>query len=198
MLDLSGAPERREQAARARSAAYVFMSAAIERCVKDVLVAVLREINAQGVPFKDIRTSLFALLSSGHIDFIRASGKSRTLERHTRAVAMFSQVVDAGNCAFSLEVLPVDGRTFRATHLQAIWTVFGFNGVPVPNPTHALALQDLATGRNEVAHGTVDPVTFGRGKATADVAKLIDRIEDVVLHFVSTADNYTSGAHYLR
>jgi hypothetical protein len=196
---LAGAPkEILIRAARARSAAYVFLSAALERCLKDSLGAVLGEINARGVVLKDLRTSLFALLASGDLEFMRTSGRRRTLERHVRAVGMFGQVLGGIGCSFTKDLLPLDGRTLRAAHFDTIWAVFGFPRPALPNPTHSLALSDLANGRNDVAHGVVDPVTFGRGKATADVVRLVDKIEDVILHVVATSDGYLTSQMYKR
>ena len=174
----------REASARARSAAYVFMSAALERCLKDSLFAVLHEISAQGMALRDVRTSLFALLCSGDLVFIRSSGNRKTLDRHARAAAMYARIFDSADCSFPVDLLPLDGRTLRAAHFETVWAVFGFPAPSLPHPTHSLALSDLADGRNVVAHGVVDPVAFGRGKATHDVGKLVDKIEDVILHIV--------------
>lgn len=111
---------------------------------------------------------------------------------------MFATVMDTAPCAFAVDSLPLDGRTLRANHFETMWAVFGFPRPVLPHPTHSLALADLAQGRNDVAHGLVDPVTFGRGKATPDVAKLIDRIEDVILHLLVTADAYLTSKLYQR
>jgi hypothetical protein len=197
-LDISSGLDRREQAARARAAAYVFTSAALERCLKDSLNAILGEINAQGVALKDLRPSLLALIASGDVDFIRTSGKTKALARFLRVAAMFDQVVDSRVCAFVAGLHPVDGRTLRAPHFETVWAVFGFSGPPLPNAKHALALADLATGRNEVAHGSIDPVSFGRAKATSDVTNLISQIEDIMQHLIGTADHYVTRSGYKR
>lgn len=84
-LSLSVAVDVRDQAARARSTAYVFMAAGLERCTKDCLRRVLGEINSRGVLLKDLRPNLFALQCSGDIDFLRSSGRAKTLARADRA-----------------------------------------------------------------------------------------------------------------
>lgn len=197
-LGAGASGDNREAAARARSAAYVFMSAALERCVKDSLGAILVEINTQGVALSGVRTSLFALLCSGDLAFIRSSGNRKSLDRHARAADMFARVLDPGGCVFPTAILPLDGRTLRAAHFETLWIVFGFPAPALPHPAYSLALSDLADGRNDVAHGLVDPVAFGRGKATPDVARLVDRIEDVILHVVATADDYLASRRYAR
>ena len=53
VLSLSLTADHREQAARSRAAAYVFVSAALERCLKDSLTAVLGEINGKQLAFTD-------------------------------------------------------------------------------------------------------------------------------------------------
>jgi hypothetical protein len=197
-LEISSSPERRAQAARAKAAAYVFIAAALERCFKDVLGAIVLELNARAVPLLKIRTSLFALLCIGELEFQRTSGKQKHLERHQRAAIMFGQVIAGGACTFNPVHLPLDGRTIRHAHFDAVWAVFGLPPPVLPATNYRLALEDLATGRNDVAHGHVDPVAFGRKKAAHDVSRLVGKVEDVVLHLVSAGDAYLQKKLYLR
>jgi hypothetical protein len=93
---------------------------------------------------------------------------------------------------------PLDGRTIKPTHLESIWAVYDLPGNPMPTSLHAFALRDLCDGRNTVAHGNTDPVTFGRSKAYNDVLRRISQIEDIAVHIAVTGVNYLESQGYLR
>jgi hypothetical protein len=94
--------------------------------------------------------------------------------------------------------LPIDQRTPRVEHFETVWSVYGFPGDPMPSPRHMLALQDLAEGRNDVAHGHIAVLTFGRRKAISDVTRIVQHVEEVAVHFASTLDIYLSRSLFLR
>lgn len=179
-----------------KASAYVFAAAALERACKEALTAVLREINAAALPPEKLRASLFVLHCAGDLDSI-AGGSRRSLKRHNRAVDMFETVFSAVPVPLAT-VLPLDGRTPRAKQFETIWRVFGFVSTPMPHPACSLALEDLADGRNEIAHGEVDPVVFGKAKPLSDVGKLVKRAEDVLLHLFACADDYLAHQRFLR
>jgi hypothetical protein len=66
------------------------------------------------------------------------------------------------------------------------------------SPKHRLALEDLADGRNDLAHGEVDPITFGRRKVYADLIRMMDMIDDILLHLCQTASDYLASNGYNR
>jgi hypothetical protein len=100
--------------------------------------------------------------------------------------------------AFNPDTLPLDGRTLRAEHFERIWHVFGIPGPSLPAPKHGMALKDLAEGRNKVAHGTVDPISFGKSKAASDVIQLSYRVDEILVHVLAQLDDYLVQARYAR
>jgi hypothetical protein len=72
------------------------------------------------------------------------------------------------------------------------------SGDHVPHARHSLALRDLADGRNKLAHGEVDPVVFGRGKNVIDIRRLVEMVEDIILHFGAAALRYLANNEYVR
>jgi hypothetical protein len=76
--------------------------------------------------------------------------------------------------------------------------VFRFPASALPAVRHALALNDLADGRNDVAHGRVAPIAFGRRKVTSDVLRIVDYVEDFGTNLVVAIDEYLSQRQYLR
>src|SRR6185369_17293894 len=165
-LEESTQPDRQEQAAIRKAGVYLYAAAALERACREGLLAVIAEINAHGIAPERLRISLFALHCAAELDAI--GGGPRSLERVVRAAAMFETVFGAAHAPLGT-VLPLDGRTPRAAHFATIWRVLGFPGPAVPDPACTLALDDLADGRNDVAHGVRDAIAFGRSKAVADV-----------------------------
>lgn len=194
-LEGAAQADRDDQAAIRKASAYVYAAAALERACREGLRAVIAEIDAHGVAPERLRVSLFALHCAAELDAI--GGGPRSLERVTRAAAMFETVFGATHAPLGT-VLPLDGRTPRAAHFATIWRVLGFPGPAVPDPACALALDDLAEGRNDVAHGVRDPIAFGRSKAVADVVRLIGRVEQMIAHLFESADAYLAQRLFLR
>jgi hypothetical protein len=194
-LEESTPADRHELAAIRKAGAYLYAAAALERACREGLLAVIAEINAHGVAPERLRVSLFALHCAAELDAI--GGGPRSLERVARAAAMFETVFSAAHAPLGT-VLPLDGRTPRAAHFATIWRVLGFPGPAVPDPACALALDDLAEGRNDVAHGVRDPIAFGRSRAVADVARLVGRVEQMIAHLFDSADAYLDQRLFLR
>jgi hypothetical protein len=192
---LSALTPVRERAAASRASAYVWLAAMLERVVRDSLVAAFKEISSHAPTYRDYRLSLFALLCESDFESVVAKSRSGAWGKK---VAMLERTMDGGTAVLSEHILPLDGRTIRADHFDAIWLVLGIPGSSTPGPLHRIALGELADGRNEVAHGHQDPVGFGRKKATSDLLKLADRVDEVILHFLSGLDEYIVNRRYKR
>lgn len=192
---LSQGHAAREGAASVRAATYVWLASLLERVVRDVLQATLREINSKLVPSYKLKACLFALLCEGQFQSIVYSARSKSW---TAKISLLSRQLELGPVVFSEDVLPLDGRTIRGEHFDVIWQVLGLTGLSVPTPRHRVGLQALADGRNEVAHGHADPVSFGRSKATADVLRLVSLVDDTIAHVLGELDSYLESESFLR
>lgn len=186
---------KREEAARTKSAAYVFLSAALENFVRSLLQDLLVEIASQPLTLPDVRSSLFALVCHGNFASLADSGRERMWALRT---GLLKTLFDQAQQFIPSYEVPLDRKTLSRYHFNNIWAVFGFDGDSLPSPLHVRALEELSKGRNDVAHGNIDPITFGRGKATQDVLQLIARIEDIVEHLYLKADDYLRKKGYLR
>lgn len=193
--DLGGSMPARARNDAAKAFMYVCLAALVERVVRDALRQTVRELSGLALPQSALRTSLFSLLCDAELQSIADRRKQTTWS--TR-VGMLSRLVASDVAVFSEDILPLDGRTIREDHLEAIWLVLGLAGKAIPGIQHELALRDLANGRNEVAHGHSDPVTFGRTKTVSDLQKLVERVEQVLLHLLAALDTYLGSGAYKR
>lgn len=195
LVGLGDSTEVRERAALVRAQVYVWLAALLERFVRDTLQALVTELNSLSVPSKDLRLSLFSLVCDPSIESIK--GRRRQTTWACR-VALFEIPLSADRCSLHPEIVPLDGKTLRGEHFDNIWVVFGLPGQSLPTPQHRAALRELADGRNDVAHGNVHPLDFGRSKTTADLLSLAGRVEDVVYHVATTIQEYIDKRYYLR
>lgn len=184
-----------ERGAAVRASAYVWLAALLERIVRDALQGTLREISLLAVPFKDLKLSLFSLLCDAEFTSISDRGRNTAWEQK---ITVFLRTVEGSPALLADNVLPLDGRTIRGEHFDTIWLVLGISAPSVPSPLHRIALKDLADGRNEIAHGHIDPVGFGRSKATNDMLRMIKRVDEVILHLLTSLDAYVANKHYSR
>lgn len=184
-----------ERAAASRAAAYVWLAATLERVVRDALQDTVREISLLGPPLRDLRLSLFSLICES--DFYSVSSRNRSNAWGSK-IGLFLRTTEATPTTLSEDVLPLDGRTIRAEHFDTIWLVLGIPSASMPTPLHRIALKDLADGRNVVAHGHKDPVSFGRTKVTVDMLRLTTRVDDVITHLLTELDAYIDRRLFLR
>jgi hypothetical protein len=184
-----------ERGAAVRASAYVWLAALLERIVRDSLQATLREVTQLAVPVRDLRFSLFSLLCDAEFASIADRSRSSSWEQK---IAVFLRTAEVKPALLAENILPLDGRTIRGEHLDTIWLVFGLSAPSVPSPLHRIALKDLADGRNEIAHGHIDPVTFGRSKATNDMLGIAKRVDEVILHLLGSLDAYVDKKQYTR
>lgn len=178
-----------------RATAYVWTSATLEAFVKKSLSAVLSEVNNAAAPRQRIRLSLQSMLTHSSFATLQSVRGLNMWEERVRAF----QYLDASAYApFNTSVLPLDGRTLRYQHFEAIWRVFGFRPPSIPKPVCSLALTDLAEGRNQLAHGHTSAEDFVRAKTTVQVLRILSLVEDVVEHLSIVADSYLANREYLR
>lgn len=185
---------RRNELGELKAFVYVWLAAALERCVKDLLQLLVAEINLTSTPAVALVPGLLGLAVANDLDALRMLRDYQ--KTWPRKCGMFNTVLSTNPVPLDTSVLPLDGRTLRPHHFDVIWRVFGFPGSSMPSPLHRIALTDLAEGRNDIAHGDEDPARFGRRKHMPDLKRLVDRIEDSVLHLVEAADNYLINAQY--
>lgn len=184
-----------ERGAAVRASAYVWLAALLERIVRDALQATLREITLLAVPVKDLRFSLFSLLCDA--EFASITDRSRS-NSWNQKIAIFLRTAEANPALLAEDILPIDGKTIRGEHFDTIWLVLGLSAPSILSPLHRMALKDLADGRNEVAHGHIDPVTFGRSKATKDMLSIVDRVDELISHLLGSLDAYVDRKKYIR
>lgn len=188
-------PRERDRIACLNASAYIWLASIVERFIKRALSSILDEINAREVHREHIKYSLFALAVANELDSMENSKKLRKWRQRAKA---FCSVADSTPVVFNSAIIPIDGRTIRGDHLETIWETLGLSGDPVPHPRCMWALSDLADGRNNLAHGEVDPVAFGRRKTISDMRRLVDTIEDVVLHVCEASQRYLANNEYIR
>lgn len=185
----------RERAAKVKAWAYVWLAAAVEQYVRGILQFLLDEITGHSPQRDQLRLSLFAIHCG---DLLNSLQDVRGLTMWEKRVKLLNLIADSQPATFDSAVLPLDGRTIRPEHFDIIWQVFGFNGHSLPTGRHRAALNDLADGRNEVAHGRTDPVTFGRRKVFQDLVSLLRQIEDIIQHLATSADAYLTARAFHR
>lgn len=194
--DVSFAKGRMREINRSiRAAAYVYLAAALERFLTDILAATLAEVTGTSVELKKLRLSLFALIQAAHFDSLQ---DIRGLKMWLKRSQVFTVTDAPALCVFDHSRLPLDGRTVRPEHLEVVWAVLGFSGFPIPDPVTRLALNELADARNSLAHGEETPARVGGQKSVTEMLRLIDRIEAIVIHVWAAAITYVSNKEYLR
>jgi hypothetical protein len=178
-----------------QAGAYVYLAAAMEAGVKELLVAVLAEVSAQINSTIELRPTLYAIWQAPQLHSLQ---DLRGLQMWMRR----SQVFDATSAhrprVLAAADLPLDGRTLKIDHFETVWNVFGFDGTPLPSPLHRLTLEDLNQSRNDVAHGEEDAVTVAGRKSIPDMLALINRLEQIMLHLWEAADRYLTRRGYRR
>jgi hypothetical protein len=194
VLTLSGSATDRDRAAAIRSSSYVWLAAALEVFVSRSLSLVLSIVNSSVKSHAQLRPSLLALVLHPQFESLVTV---RGLKQWGGRARLLQLVIDTGTAIFG-DQHPLDGRTLRHRHFETIWSVYGLEGEPLPSPVHGLALLELAEWRNKLAHGRVDPISFGRTKALRDVVRLIDLVDDVAQHLHIASDAYVSKGGYLR
>lgn len=185
----------REVGRSIRASAYVYAAAAVEYVVSEFLAATLAEITATTVEMRKVRLSLFALSQAPLLDSLQ---QLRGLKMWVKRSEVFGDIDAQSMCAFDGTILPVDGKTIRPQHLEAIWLVFGFSTNALPDPRSRLALHELADARNDVAHGDVSPSVVGGRTSVTDMLRLLDRVENIVIDMWTAIYNYLTNKDYLR
>jgi hypothetical protein len=185
----------KESSAHVKALVYVWLAASLEAFIGEALRALLRELTALAVPQHSISLSLLSISCFPVFDALRDIGGLKGWERR---VELLHRSTSADIAVFADEKIPLDGRTIRPTHLNTVWIVFGLPGSALPSPQHALALNDLADGRNKIAHGRETPLSLGRRKATADILRIADYAEEIAIHIALNIDQYLSQQLYLR
>lgn len=194
-LSLSKQISTRYQAAILRAGAYVWSAAALEAFVRNELDLLAESLSRLSVNVDDVRPSLRTILVGSEFDSL---GQLRGLKAWLKRAELIDKATAKKPAVFTKGIHPLDRRTLKAAHFEAIWTVCGLQGSSLPSARHGLALSELARYRNELAHGHVDAIAFGRGKTTSDAIRAIDAVEDVAEHFHVALDSLVASGGYRR
>ena len=178
-----------------RANLYVQIAAAVESLVNRTAESLADEITAAQVTADSLRISLFSM-SNGR-EFLSLTAV-RGLKNWARRCDVLEATQRSDVVVLDGTHVPLDGKTIRPDHLGALWRVFGLPGNPLPGPTHALALNDLADARNDVAHGNDTIARIAGRKPSADMHRLIGRIEEIGLHIYGQSLEYLDRNMYLR
>jgi hypothetical protein len=144
---------------------------------------------------RDLSPGLAAVASAERFQSLQDLRGLKMWERRYEVVAT---ALDAKVATLRPENGPLDGRTIRPSHLDAIWTILDFPGSSAPGPLHRIALSEVADLRNDLAHGNIEPVAVGRLKTRHDVDRAIVLIEDIALHIAAAGEAYLTSAAYRR
>jgi hypothetical protein len=190
-----GTAATRLQVAMVLASAYVWSAAALEMFVRQELALLAVAISNKNIKKGDARRSLLALLLTSAFDGL---SNSSGMKAWRRRVTLLEETGSSDIGLLNPNVYPVDRKTLKAEHFETIWAVYGFGGSPLPSQRHALALKELSNFRNELAHGQIDPLTFGRTKTYLDARRTLGAVEDIASHLHIAADAYLQADQFRR
>jgi hypothetical protein len=189
-------PRLREIAAVDRAGAFVWLAGALEQFVADFVDSVITELNSLLIPQSDLRESLFCLLQSPTFDRLQAV---RGDTMWTSRIELLESLVDPRSALFNPDIVPIaSGATIHPDHFDLLWRVFGLPGISYPSGRHRGVLRDLATSRNAVAHGQLDPHTFGRTRTLDDVQRVSLVVDDFGEHAAIAGAAYFDTGMFRR
>lgn len=181
-------------AAETKAGVFVWTAAALERFLSAFLTETLAFINDQGLRASELRYSLFTLACEPQFHVVRTADPRAAWSSRLKIMNLLPS--DAPISVFGRG--PLDGKTIRAYHFDAVWEAFGLSGSPWPSPVHKRVLEDLADSRNDLAHGVMTSVDFGRRRTFEDCMKMLSRIDGIVTHAVIEMDSYLQSGGYRR
>lgn len=187
---------RSDHLAATRAFLYVWLAAILETYVKSEIKAVFAHIASQQVPISRLKDNWWSLTANSLFRSISDVKKYR--DKWDKRIELFDHTKDSTPASFDSDCIPLDGKTLRAYHFSTLWKIFEFQPPYLPSPTHGLALEDLADGRNDVAHGNIEPITFGKTKTTLDVLSMAGKVEDIVTHFAAAKERCLNAQAYVR
>jgi hypothetical protein len=193
--NLRSHPRSNELARTSRAWAYVAMAATLEEFVRGFVDELTLHINGAGLTLSDMNLGVVSLVATSDFDSA-ASGRGQKMWSRRSAILKLAASTEVAAVPGGLR--PLDGRTIKQSHLDSLWQIYGLPGQPLPSPLHALALRDLSEGRNTVAHGNVDPNSFGAQKPYSDVLRRVEQTEDIVVHLAAAGATYVANAGWTR
>lgn len=192
-LRLVGA--ERQALLRSRATTYVWLSAIMERFVKEWMKAICHDFSSLGVPWKDVRPSIFSVACGSELQAISDGVKK---ELWAKRIAIFNRTLGNEPVRLNHAFVPLDGKTIRPRHMEDIWSVFGLPMPIFPSPVHSAVLTTVADYRNDLAHGDESPSTIGAKLTYADVLRYVQRFEDMIEHCCLSTEKYFRQGMYLR
>ena len=111
--------------------------------------------------------------------------QSITDSKYEKKVARISDFFSkSANIYFKSDSSPVsypfDNKTIRSYHIENYWKLIDGIGSPFPSDgNHSLALNDLATIRDEIGHGRMYPGTVHGSKTAPEILTSITKIEEI-------------------
>lgn len=196
---LKASEPQRRKLGRLKSGVIVWLSAALEDFVQSILQALIEEVEAKNPPLLRLRPCLIALCH--HHVFDRISDSEKTgLGMWRLRLEVSENVLTKGAANFNSSALPLDGGTLKPKHFKHIWNFFGFPWYAFPRDSrsHETAILELATDRNDLAHGYEQPTRFGRSINSNELKNRVDLVEEAAEHLALAATKYIDGDLYLR
>ena len=185
-----------DHSALTRAYHYVWMAAVLETYIKKELRDLLDQVSSAGVSPADLKIG-WLTMSANSIFRSVIDGKKYPDHWESR-LELFKHTSAIASTTFDLDCLPLDGRPLRKRHFSLIWSLLEFPQPILPTASHGLALEDLANSRNQVAHGNVEPVTFGKSKTCQDAINIAEKVEDIIMHFSIAKETCLKSKAYLR
>lgn len=185
----------RDRSARTISASYVWLCAILEQYVKTSLKILIDEINNSGITYGNLKPCLLSIACHSEFSSLQDVRGMKMWNKRADLLKLLSAntpiVLNGGE-------LPLDGKTIQPTHIESVWRIFEFSNSSLPSPRHKLALIDLAEGRNDLAHGEIPPISFGRNKNVRDCLRTLECVEDIFLHINLTFEQYLNSKSYKK
>lgn len=195
LLEVQSLPYKSPVRQQLHGTSYVLLEAVLENTTKVTLRSLIQEINAAKVPHQFLRLSLFTLVGD---PIFESLASPKRLAHYDKRIDFTEVLFDSDCCVLSDDILPLDGRTIRKTHLDIIWRTFGLPGKSLAEPRHQFTLETVADFRNDVAHGEaeLDDVT-GR-QTVLDTLRFVNEMESVILHLNAAAEGYLDSGGFFR
>lgn len=174
---------------------FVYIYGVYEYTVGKTILKSIELINEANVKISQCKVDLLCLILNDEYDSIHSVGVNKRWEKRWE---ISKKIYDDKEVNINAEIIPTDGKNYRYSQLQSIWTSFGIEKDMLPREDIGGRINEMVDFRNFIAHGDEAPGDIGKRFTVNDLRTRYDAISMYCSYIVDVFDDYIKNKKYIK
>ena len=170
---------------------YAFM----EFSVKEITQTAVSTVNSANVLHKHLTPSLFPLISE---PIFKSAAEQKGDKKWRRRYEITTSINSTSRCVINNSAFSGEMSNTKTTTIEILFDMFGLKVSPYHDAVISTFIDEIAEGRNAVAHGRESPAAVGGRYTVSELEQRYNSFNQQITYMIFSFESMSSSKSYIK